>query len=78
MITINTDKAKDIQRDAWRKVRKAKLAELDIEFMKAVESGDTTLQSEIASKKQALRDVTLTDLPDVPGDIRSTWPEILN
>jgi hypothetical protein len=45
--------------------------------MRAVESGNTELQQEIAAKKQALRDVTKTELPDTLEGIKNTWPEIL-
>lgn len=77
MITIDIDKAKDIQRDVWRKLRKPKLAALDLAFMRALEAGDTETQAEIVEEKQALRDVTLAVLPDDAYGIRETMPEIL-
>jgi len=78
MIIINPDKAKAIWKDKWREARKPLLASLDIEFMKAVESADTEKQVEIASKKQALRDVTDTEISgNSPGEIKSVWPEVL-
>lgn len=76
-ISINIDKAKDIWKDKWRAVRKPLLDALDIEFVRALESGDTVKQAEIAAKKQALRDITNVELPDTPEDIKSMWPEIL-
>jgi hypothetical protein len=79
MIIINPDKAKAIWKDKWREARKPKLASLDIEFMRAVESGDTVAQQAIASAKQALRDVTLTTIEGTtPEEIKAVWPEILN
>ncbi len=79
MITINPDKAKVIWKDKWREARKPLLASLDIEFMKAVESADATKQAEIASKKQALRDVTQTEIVgNTPEDIKAVWPSVLN
>ena len=79
MITVNPDKAKAIWKDKWREARKPLLASLDIEFMKAVESADTTKQAEIALKKQELRDVTNTPIPGTtPEEIKAVWPEILN
>lgn len=79
MITVNPDKAKAIWKDKWREARKPLLASLDIEFMKAVELADTSKQAEIASKKQALRDVTNTPiLGTTPEEIKSVWPEVLN
>ena len=58
-ITIDIDFAKEIQRNKWREARTNKFPELDLAFMRAIETGDTNKQSEIVSKKQALRDVTL-------------------
>jgi uncharacterized protein (DUF2267 family) len=78
MIIVNPDKAKAIWKDKWREARKPLLASLDIEFMKAVESANTERQAEIASKKQALRDVTQTEIVgNTPEEIKSVWPDIL-
>jgi hypothetical protein len=79
MIIVNPDKAKAIWKDKWREVRKPLLASLDIEFMKAVETADTEKQAEIASKKQALRDVTQTEIiGNTPEEIKAVWPSVLN
>jgi hypothetical protein len=79
MIIVNPDKAKAIWKDKWREARKPLLASLDIEFMKAVETADTDKQAEIASKKQALRDVTLTEITgNTPEEIKAVWPSVLN
>jgi len=79
MIIINPDKAKAIWKNKWREARKPILASLDIEFMRAVESADTTKQAEIASKKQALRNVTLTEIAgNTPEEIKAVWPSVLN
>jgi len=78
MIIVNPDKAKAIWKDKWREARKPLLASLDIEFMKAVEAGDSEKQAEIASQKQALRDVTQTEIVgNTPEEIKSVWPDIL-
>ena len=56
MSIIKTDmtKAKELFKTRIREARGLKLADLDVEFQKALEtSGDTTT---IVSKKQALRD----------------------
>lgn len=79
MIIVNPDKAKTIWKNKWRVARKPLLASLDIEFLKAVETGNSTKQAEIASKKQELRDVTNTPIPGTtPEEIKAVWPEILN
>ena len=79
MITVNPDKAKAIWKDKWREARKPLLASLDIEFMKAVETADAEKQAEIALQKQALRDVTLTEITgNTPEEIKAVWPTALN
>jgi hypothetical protein len=57
-ITINLSKAKDIAKDNLRTERAPVLASLDVQFMRAVETGNTALQTAIAEQKQELRDIT--------------------
>jgi hypothetical protein len=79
MIIVNPDKAKAIWKNKWREARKPILASLDIEFMKAVETGNSEKQSEIASQKQALRDVTQAEIVgNTPEEIKAVWPSVLN
>ena len=80
MITINLDKAKEIQKNRWRTARKPILEKLDTQFMRAVETGDTAKQQQIATQKQTLRDVTTTDLSSVttPEELKNVWPDILS
>ena len=51
---IDMAKAKEIHKTYIRIAREPKLAELDIEFQKALETGSST--TDIVAKKQALRD----------------------
>ena len=74
---VNVEKAKEIQRNVWRKIREPKLAQLDIELMKALETGSTPKRKEVADRKQALRDVTSHPLPDDLAAIKATIPEVL-
>jgi hypothetical protein len=74
---VNIEKAKAIHLDKFRSARTPLIEKLDVDFMRAVESGNTSLQQEIANKKQALRDVTKTELPNTLEGIKNTWPEIL-
>ena len=76
-ISIDIDKAKKIQLEKFREARDPILKKLDIEFMKAVESGDNKLKKSIALKKQELRDITLINLSDNLDEIKKTWPDIL-
>ena len=57
-LEINLNKAKDIWRDKIREDRKPKLAELDVQYMRAVENDNATEKAAIATKKQTLRDAT--------------------
>jgi hypothetical protein len=74
---INIYKAKEIHLNKFREVRKPLLEALDVQYMKALETGDQTTISYVVSSKQALRDVTKISLPDNLADIKNTWPNIL-
>ena len=68
------DKAKEIHKNKIRKARAPKLAELDVEFQKALEtSADTT---SIVSKKKALRDAPANaaiDAAKTEAELKATW-----
>ncbi len=51
---VDMAKAREIHKSKIRAAREPKLAELDIEFQKALETGAST--TDIVAKKQALRD----------------------
>ena len=74
---VNIEKAKGIHLDKFRSTRVPKLQKLDIDFMKAVEAGDVNTIKEITAKKQALRDITLIELPNTLNEIKNTWPDVL-
>ncbi len=76
-LKINIEKAKEVQRNKWRDARKKRFEKLDLQFMLALEKGDTELQKIISTKKQELRDLPNTFLPDNLEEIKSTWPNIL-
>ena len=71
---INMDKAKEIHKNKIRKARAPKLAELDVEFQKALEtSADTT---SIVSKKKALRDAPANaaiGAAKTEAELKATW-----
>ena len=58
MIRVNMDKAREIKKDMIRAERKPELESLDVDYMKALEQGDTAAQQAIVGVKQVLRDVT--------------------
>jgi hypothetical protein len=81
MFKINIEKAKEIHKDYLRSVRFEELNKLDVEFMKAMESGNSEKIAEIATKKQELRDITTAseiENAQTVEDLKSHWPEVLN
>jgi len=79
VVQVNMQKARGIQMDKIRAVRNAELAAKDITFMRAIEAGDTSAQSTIATEKQVLRDIPQTfDLTtDTAEELKEKWPENL-
>jgi hypothetical protein len=63
----------------FRALRKPLLEKLDVQFMRALEDGDATTIAAIATKKKALRDITLIDLSDydTPEKLNAFIPEVL-
>ena len=76
-ISVDIPKAQEIQRNLWRKMRAQKFTSLDLESLKAIESGNAEKQAEVAAKKNALRDVTKLPLPNTPEEIKNYIPDIL-
>ena len=64
-----------------REVRNRELFAKDIEFMRAVEAGDTDAQATIGTEKQVLRDIPATfDITtdvDTPAALHAKWPSEL-
>jgi len=80
VITVDMTKAREIKRDMIRAERNPLLEKLDVEYMRAQEAGDTTLQQEIAAKKQALRDATVDPVIDAattPDELKAATPAAL-
>jgi len=84
MIKINLDKAKEIQKDKIRQVRKPLLEKLDVDFVRALELGGDT--ASITTQKQALRDVTniVTEaeitgitVDEITTELKAIWDEDL-
>jgi|TARA_B100000085_G_scaffold72687_1_gene65116 hypothetical protein len=81
-IGINLNKAKDIQKERMREVRKPLLEAEDITYMRAIEAGNTDAQTASAVRKQALRDVTqlvddatitATDVVGITSELKAVW-----
>ena len=76
MSIIKTDmaKARELHKEKIRNARKDKLAELDIEFQKALETGAST--TNIVAKKQALRDAPADSAitsADTEAKLKAQW-----
>ena len=77
VITENMAAAKILMRDKIRDARSGLLAELDVEYMKALEAGNTSAQAEAKNKKQALRDApAASDIADARtiSQLKAAWP----
>lgn len=77
-IIVDMPKARDIHRDRMRAARAPKLAALDVEIIRALESGSGT--SQIVVAKQSLRDVTKDpriEAAGSPDELAAIWPDVL-
>jgi len=78
-VIVNMEKARGIQMDKIRAVRNKELVAKDIEFMRAIEDGDTDVQATIKATKQELRDIPqtfdLTTDNDTSEELKQKWPE---
>lgn len=77
LIIIDMPKARIIHMNKIRGARVTIFNELDRDYMKAHEAGDTTELANIATSKQALRDLPTTfDLSGyrTPEDLAAAWP----
>jgi hypothetical protein len=75
---INFDKLVDRQLSEWRKIRLEKFKQLDIDFLRALETNDTNKKNEIISSKQKLRDVTKFDFSSMSlEEIPTYYPDCL-
>ena len=74
MININMTKARDIHREKVRGARNPKLAEKDVEFQRALETGADT--AAIVAVKQALRDAPAAaaiEAASTPDELKQAW-----
>ena len=81
-IGINVDKAKEIHKDKIREVRNPLLEKKDVEYIRALESGDTAKVAEIVAEKQNLRDattivantnITATSVLGITEELKQVW-----
>lgn len=80
-VTHDMAKAREIHRDALRRVRAPKLVALDVEYQKADEASDTAKKRDIAARKQALRDATkhsAIDAAQTVDELKAAVPAVLS
>lgn len=76
-IVHHMPKAREIHLAQVREVRDRKLAELDQQFMRALEKDDKQEQKRVAAEKQALRDLPATidvEKAATVEDLKALWP----
>ena len=77
-INVNMSKARAIHLTEIRRARNDELVKEDIAMLKAIEAGDASAQSTVATKKQVLRDIPATfDITTgvtTPAALKAKWP----
>ena len=75
MLNIDVNRALDVHKKQIRTKREILFKDLDVQFMRALEVGNTTLAAEIGAKKQALRDATDVDSGSISNlsDVKALW-----
>ena len=81
MLNIDVNRALDVHKKQIRTKREILFKDLDVQFMRALEVGNTELAAEIGAKKQVLRDATNIDSGSITNlnDVKALWDvEILD
>jgi hypothetical protein len=75
MLNIDVNRALDVHKKQVRIKREIIFKDLDVQFMRALEAGNSTLAAEIGTKKQALRDATNIDSGSIAtlDDVKALW-----
>jgi hypothetical protein len=77
-VSVNMARARAVHLTEIRRVRNEELAKEDINMLKAIEAGNTSEQSTVATRKQALRDIPATfDITTgvtTPELLKAKWP----
>ena len=75
-VEVDMTKAREIHKDNLRAERAPRLEALDVEYMKALEAGDSSAQAASVTKKKALRDApaakAITDA-DTIAKLKAAW-----
>lgn len=77
MFTYNTNKALGFMKSEIRKKRAKLFTDLDVQFMRAIESGNVELQTQIVAQKEVLRNLTDISIDGISSrdELIALWPE---
>lgn len=77
MLTYNKDKGLEVLKNTIRYKRLKLFPELDTQFIRALETGNTAMQAEIVAKKEILRNLTDINIDGVTSrdELIALWPE---
>ena len=75
MLNIDVNRALDVHKKQIRTKREILFKDLDVQFMRALEAGNSTLAAEIGAKKQSLRDATNIDSGSITtlDEVKALW-----
>ena len=79
-VVVDMVKARGIHRDSLRVLRKPLLDAADVDYLKAVEVGDSVAVAAVVARKQALRDVTKhesIESAQAPEELKLAVPDVL-
>jgi hypothetical protein len=77
MFTYNKDKGLEVLINTIRYKRLKLFPELDTQFIRALETGNTQLQAEVVAKKEVLRNLTDISIDGITSrdELIALWPE---
>ena len=85
-IGFNIEKSKEIHKNTIRTVRNLLLQKADVDYMKALESGDSEKIAEVVATKQALRnaptivdeaEISASSVLEITAELKQIWNEQL-
>ena len=73
-VKLNVQKCEAIDNEHRRRARQPLLADLDVQFQRALEAGDTKKQQEVVARKNRLRDITKHPSFKTLDEVIQSWP----
>ena len=77
MFTYDVNRALEVLKSEIRRKRTKLFSDLDIQYMKSLENGNTELQNQIVAQKEVLRNLTDISIDTVTTreQLIALWPE---